>query len=239
MKFCVSLTTIPSRLEGLNKTIKSINSQTIKADKILLNIPIEYKRFNEKIDENKLKKIKENPNIIINRTIDYGPATKLLGSLKFLQNYDYVIILDDDHKYNKKMFEIFRNSYLQKKSNYSFYVQQIFDLSMGQGADGILIKTDILNEIMKFYNKFIINNKNLFLNDDLSISMYINYIKHDNILDISKKFKEETNKNLVYEVHTTINSLKDILNKNFLNRRKIAKIEIIKFKIKKYLNRIF
>ena len=193
MKFCVSLTTIPSRLEGLNKTIKSINSQTIKADKILLNIPIEYKRFNEKIDENKLKKIKENPNII--NYIDKPDIPAV--SLKFLQNYDYVIILDDDHKYNKKMFEIFRNSYLQKKSNYSFYVQQIFDLSMGQGADGILIKTDILNEIMKFYNKFIINNKNLFLNDDLSISMYINYIKHDNILDISKKFKEETNKNIV------------------------------------------
>ena len=239
MKFCVSLTTIPSRLKNLNKTIRSIQSQTLKADKIFLNIPNKYERFSQNIDEDKLKEIQKDFNIVVNRCADYGPATKLLGSLNFFHKYEYVIILDDDHIYHKKMFDIFQKSYLEKKSNYSFYVQRIFDLSMGQGADGILISNNILNEIMEFYKKYVLNNKNLLLNDDLAISIYINYVKNKKILDLSKKFKIETNKDLVYEIHSSINSLRNVLAKNFLNRRKIAKIEIIKFKIKNYLSNLF
>ena len=45
MKFCVSLTTIPSRIENINITIDSINKQTIKPDKIFLNLPTEFRRF--------------------------------------------------------------------------------------------------------------------------------------------------------------------------------------------------
>jgi len=45
MKFCVSLTTIPSRIKNVYKTIENLNNQTIKPDKIFLNIPNEYKRF--------------------------------------------------------------------------------------------------------------------------------------------------------------------------------------------------
>ena len=137
------------------------------------------------------------------------------------------------------MFDIFQKSYLEEKSNYSFYVQKIFDLSMGQGADGILISNNMLDEIMEFYKKYVLGNKNLLLNDDLAISIYINYIKNKKILDLSEKFKEETNKDLVYEIHSSINSLRNVLAKNFLNRRKIAKIEIIKFKIKNYFNNFF
>ena len=126
---------------------------------------------------------------------------------------------------------------LEKKSNYSFYVQKIFDLSMGQGADGILISTDSLDNIIEYYEKYISKNKNLFLNDDLAISIYLDFIKNKKILDLSDRFKKETNKNLVYDIHSSNNSLKNLMTKKFLNRRKIAKIEIIKFKINNYLKR--
>ena len=36
-KFCVTLTTIPSRLSSLDKTIKSIEDQTLRPNKIFLN----------------------------------------------------------------------------------------------------------------------------------------------------------------------------------------------------------
>ena len=55
MKFCVSLTTIPSRLKTIHKTINSINAQIVKPNKIFLSIPYNYKRFKEQIDENYLK----------------------------------------------------------------------------------------------------------------------------------------------------------------------------------------
>ena len=43
--FCVTLTTIPTRLNTLNKTLESIKNQTLRPSKIFLNIPTEYHRF--------------------------------------------------------------------------------------------------------------------------------------------------------------------------------------------------
>ena len=88
MKFCVSLTTIPSRIKNVYKTIENLNNQTIKPDKIFLNIPIKYKRFkNDKIRENDISELKK-LNIEVIRCEDYGPGTKLMGSLDKIKNYD-------------------------------------------------------------------------------------------------------------------------------------------------------
>jgi hypothetical protein len=236
--FCVSLTTIPSRLNTIEKTIDSLNKQTLKANKIFLNIPIEFKRFkNQFIDQNKIEKFRDK-GIEITRCNDYGPGTKLLGSINNYHKYDCVIILDDDHIYHNKMFEIFMGEFKKNKTNYSYYIQKIFKLSLGQGADGILINTQNLGKLEKFYDVHVKNNKNLFLNDDLWISMYLEFIEKKPLLDLSNIFYEKTNKKLVYEIHTENDSLKKEMSKKFLNRRKIAKIEYFKFKIKNYFNNL-
>ena len=236
-KFCVSLTTIPSRIHNLEKTIFSLKKQTIKPDKIFLNIPHNFIRFpNDKIEEKKIKEFRD-LDIEIIRCDDYGPSTKILGSVDKTKSFDCVIILDDDHIYDNKMFEIFLEAYEKKRGNYSFYVQKVFSLYMGQGADGILIDVEKLRDIKKFYNKFVFDNTNLFLNDDLWISMYLQFVKHSPIQDLSKKLIEKINKELIYEIHISKNSLKEELGKNFFNRRKIAKLEIIKFKFKNYFNK--
>ena len=229
--FCVSFTSIPSRIDNIEKTIDSINSQTLKANKIFLNLPYEFKRFpNNKFSENQILKLRKF-NIELNRSDDYGPSTKLMGSLEKIKKYKCVIILDDDHIYHNKIFEIFINEFKKNKNNFSFYVQKIFKLNMGQGADGILINTDNLSKIKIFYDRFVKNNDNLFLNDDLWISMYLQFIENNKIIDLSKEFKKITNKDVVYEIHTNIDSLKA---KKILNRRKIAKIEYFKFKLQNY-----
>lgn len=239
INFCVSLTTIPSRIDNIGKTIKSINKQTLKPKKIFLNLPYEYIRFpNSKFSTVQIKKLKKH-GIEINRCFDYGPGTKLMGSLKKIKNYDAVIILDDDHIYHKKMFEILIQEYKETKKNYSYYIQKIFKLNMGQGADGILINTKDLFKIENFYNRYVINNKNLFLNDDLWISIFLQFIAKNKIRDLSNKFEDKTKKNLVYEKHSNIDSLKDIMSKGLLNRRKIAKIEYIKFKIQNYIHNLY
>ena len=43
IKFCVSLTTIPSRIKAVYKTIETIQNQTLKPNKIYLNIPYKDK----------------------------------------------------------------------------------------------------------------------------------------------------------------------------------------------------
>ena len=107
---------------------------------------------------------------------------------------------------------------------------------MGQGADGILINTNNLNKIEIFYEKYVKNNKNLFLNDDLWISMYLQFIENNKICNLSDTFREKTNKDLVYKIHSNVDALKDVAAKKLFNRRKIAKIEYLKFRIKNYFN---
>ena len=222
LKFCVSLTTIPSRLKFIYRTLDSIKSQSKLPDKIFLNIPYKYERFkNEKIDKEILKKIKFK-NLQIVRCIDYGPGTKLLGSIKYIKKFDYVILLDDDHTYNKDMLEIFyREASLNIKNSYSFCVQKIKDCYIGQGADGFLINTKYLKLILNFYKKFVKNNSKLFYNDDLWISIYLNKLIKIKIKSLNKFLKKGFfKKNLsVYKKHTTINALIEEYNLN----RKLAR----------------
>ena len=121
MKFCVSLSTIPSRIKNIYKTIDNLNNQTLKPDKIFLNIPRKYKRFkNETISEVDINSLK-NMNIEITRCEDFGPGTKLMGSLSKIKDYDCVILIDDDHLYNKHIFNIF--------VGYLFWNSCLFNLS--------------------------------------------------------------------------------------------------------------
>ena len=151
--FCVSFTTIPSRINDIKKTIDSINNQTLKPSKIFLNLPYKYKRFKDyEFTKEQLLNLKKF-NIEINRCEDYGPSTKLMGSLKKIKDFECVIILDDDHIYQKEIFEIFISEYTKKRSNYSYYVQKVFKLNMGQGADCMLIGTKDLDKIENFYTK--------------------------------------------------------------------------------------
>ena len=238
INFCVSFTTLPSRIENINKTIDSINAQTLKANNIFLNLPYKFKRFKDySFTERHLKSL-EKYNLNIKRCEDHGPSTKLMGSLKDIKKYDCVIILDDDHVYHEEMFEIFINEFIKNKKNLSYYVQKVFKLNMGQGADGILINTKDLDNIDKFYKKYVSGNKNLFLNDDLWISLYLQFIKNNKIEDLSEEFKIKTNKNIVYKIHSDIDSIKNELSKGFLNRRKIAKIEYCKFRIFNYFSNL-
>ena len=237
-KFCVTLTTIPSRLNTIHKTIESIQRQTLKPNKIFLNIPYEYYRFpGIEISNNELKKFKSEL-VQINRCDDFGPATKIMGGLDDVKKFDCAIIIDDDHIYNERMCEIFIKEFKKVKDNYSCYIQKLFDINMAQCADGFLINCNHLDEINKFYNFYVKKNKNLFLDDDLWLSIYLQKIKKSNINNLIEIFKNETGKNLVYDIHTSIDALSSDIHspKKFINRRKIAKIEYIKFKIKNYFN---
>ena len=217
LKFCVSLTTIPSRFVTINKTLKSLEKQTRYPHKIYLNIPFKYKRFNEK--KFKIDLIKKNSvnNLEITRCVDYGPGTKLLGSLHLIKNFDFVILIDDDHIYEKNMLDIFYNQAIQNlKNSYSFCVYKIKDCNVGQGADGFMINTSYLNKIKYFFNKYVKNNSKLFYNDDLWISIYLNKILNIKIKNLNiflnKKF---FNKNpSVYKKHTTVDALIEVYNKN-------------------------
>ena len=241
INFCVTLTTIPSRLKNLEITIKSLNKQTLKPNKIFLNIPYKYKRFPESsINEKDLENIKKLENVEITRCEDFGPSTKLMGALDKIKNYDCVIIVDDDHEYNELMCEIFIEEFKIKRLNYSFYLNKIFNIKMAQCADGFLINTKYLDKIESFYERFVIKNKNIFYDDDLWFSIYLQLVKKTQIIKTLEIFQKKTGKDVIYNNQNAPDSLNKIIHgpHKLINRRKIQKIEYIRFLIKKIYTNI-
>ena len=82
----------------------------------------------------------------------------------------------------------------------------------------------------------------MFLDDDLWLALYLQKEKKSVIINLITEFKNITKKNIVYNQNE--NSLKDGLHLTvhkdgfFLNRRKIQKIEYIKYLIKSYFIKI-
>jgi hypothetical protein len=233
VKFCVSMSTIPSRIKNISRTLEKIKNQTLQPDKIFLNIPYKYKRFKDaQIKEQDLIDI-EKDNLVINRCEDFGPGTKIMGSLEKIKNYDCVIILDDDHIYDENIFSIFIEEFKKNKINYSFYLNKIFSIKMGQCADGFLVNTNLLDDISKFYERYVKKNKNMFMDDDLWLAIYLQKEKKSEIKNLIEIFRNRTKKNVVYEQHENYNTdgLHLTIHKPgiFLNRRKIQKIEYLKY----------
>ena len=91
----ISLTTIPKRLKNLKKSIDSLLNQTYKPNKIFINIPSRYKRFKETIEDKDIPRF-DNPIVEITRCEDFGPGTKLLGSLDKFEKNSLIIFLEDE-----------------------------------------------------------------------------------------------------------------------------------------------
>ena len=199
----VSLSTIPSRINTVHKSIESLINQSVKPDKIFLIIPINFKRFKEKISDKDIPKL---PDVVeITRCEDCGPGTKLLGSISKLKKNSLIILADDDQVYENYMIETFNKFYKKNPNNaYSFYVHPLGKFGIGQGADGFAINTNSIQNINLFYEKVVKNNFELFLYDDLWISFFLFFFKKNKILSLHNFLKEDGagRKKTIYVSHS-------------------------------------
>ncbi|WP_440672824.1 hypothetical protein [Candidatus Pelagibacter sp. HIMB1715] len=241
--FCVSMTSVPPRFPYLNKTLDSLQNQNIEPEKIFLNIPIKFNRFDVK-EYNFSYLLKKYKNLEINRCNDFGPGTKLLGSIEKIKNYNFVILLDDDHIYRKEMLQIFYNQAIQNIENsYSFCVNDILDCKVGQGADGFLINTKYLKKIKSFFDRYIKDNNKLLLNDDLWISIFLNKIMRIDIISVFKYLKQPLffKHKSIYKKHTQLAAIIETYSSDRKKARKLKYEEncreylIIKKKTKNFL----
>lgn len=227
--FCISLSSIPSRFSSVKEVIISLNKQTIKPKQIFLNIPFVYKRF-PTLKDVKIDTFKDivADNFKIVRCEDHGPGTKLLGSINLLKNFDFVILVDDDHYYHPRMCELFGKYFYQNKENaYSFYTTKIYDLTIGQGADGFLINTGHLNGILDFYYKNVRDHKRCFLDDDFWISIFLNKFKFKQVISLEDIKKKEIQEKYIYKKINSIEPLFTDYNKIF-SRRNYAKYHYLR-----------
>ena len=205
----ISISTIPQRLKNIEASIESLLKQTLKPDKIFINIPHKYKRFDEAIDDKQIPKFK-NKIIEVTRSEDCGPGTKLLGSIDKIEKNSLLILADDDHIYEDYMVEKFFYFYSKAPNNaYSFYVHPLGNFGIGQGADGFAINTNYLKGIKDFYNQVVKNYKELFLYDDLWISYFLYFFKKNKILSLREHLKKDKDGKhlLIYKIHTVNSGL--------------------------------
>ena len=199
----ISLTTIPKRLKNLKKSIDSLLNQTYKPNKIFINIPSRYKRFKETIEDKDIPRF-DNPIVEITRCEDFGPGTKLLGSLDKFEKNSLIILADDDHIYEDFMVEKFNYFFSKAPENaYSFYVHPLQNFGVGQGADGFAINSNYLKGIDKFYDQVVKKNDDLFIHDDLWTSFFLFYVKKVKILSLQSHLKKSDSGkfSLIYKKH--------------------------------------
>ena len=229
----VSTSTIPQRIKNLDKSIKSLLNQTKKPDKIFINIPFKYRRFSETIKDDEIPKF-DSSVVEITRCEDFGPATKLLGSLDKLEKNSLVILFDDDHVYENYMIEKFFYFYSKAPNNsYSFYVHPLGNFGIGQGADGFAINTNCLKGIKNFYDKVVKDYKELFLYDDLWISYFLFFFKKNKILSLREHLKKDKDgkPSLIYKKHIVASGLVEMYGKDLIEAvRKRDQIAVESFK---------
>ena len=237
----VSISTIPQRLKNLNETVESLLNQTLKPNKIFINIPYKYERFSETIEDNQIPKF--NSNIVeVTRCEDCGPGTKLLGSLNKFKKNSLLILADDDHVYRDYMIEKFFYFYSKSSNNaYSFYVHPLGNFGIGQGADGFAINTNNLVGIKNFYDEVVKNYKELFLYDDLWISYFLYFFKKNKILSLQEHLKKDSHGKspLIYKTHIVASGLVSTYGKNLkeaVKKRDQIAVESFKYMQEKTKN---
>ena len=232
----VSLSTIPQRVKNLHQSVDSLLKQTKKPDKIFINIPNKYKRFDEIVHDSQIPKFSDS-RIEITRCEDCGPGTKLLGSLNKLNKDSLIILADDDHLYEDYMIEKFYYFYSKAPDNaYSFYVHPLGNFGVGQGADGFAINTNHLEGIKIFYNKIVKDYKELFLYDDLWISYFLYFFRKNKILSLQEHLKKnkDNKRSLIYKTHIVASGLVSTYGKNLIEA--VKKRDQIAFESLKYMN---
>ncbi|KAI9339207.1 hypothetical protein DFJ73DRAFT_846974 [Zopfochytrium polystomum] len=107
VRVVVSMSSFAGRLERVRETIQSLAGQSRRPDKIYIHAPLAIKRINVSselppiVDE-----LKETYKGLLEFTHpeDYGPSTKLLGTLLIEKDPDTIVItVDDDIVYHEHM----------------------------------------------------------------------------------------------------------------------------------------
>jgi hypothetical protein len=98
----VSLTTIPSRLDCIDGTLKSLMRQSLAPAEIRLNVPAYSKRENVAyVVPERLKKLAALT--VVDCDKDWGPSTKVIPPVLSLPEDQRIVVVDDDRIYSKNL----------------------------------------------------------------------------------------------------------------------------------------
>lgn len=210
-KFYISLTTSPTRLPLLATTLMSVIEQkNVQAEKILVHLPKIFKRTNESYPDNlsnvfskKQMKIFAKNKVVFHRIPeDYGPITKLVGALLYLQKLEttdntFIVTVDDDIQYNLFVLDAYNlaierglntmalgfsglmfapNPILQTESLVAVFGNRLCDIL--EGYLSVCYNLAFFQtKTFWSYLETVLTNKECFLSDDLVISNWLSRLK--------------------------------------------------------------
>lgn len=99
----ICLTTIPSRIESLQPTLKSLLNQTRSPARIRIHVP--HFSIREKCRYVIPDWMNGLQSVVIVHCDDYGPATKLLPALRDFEENQPLLVVDDDRIYRRNLVE--------------------------------------------------------------------------------------------------------------------------------------
>ncbi|PKP70844.1 MAG: hypothetical protein CVT82_05080 [Alphaproteobacteria bacterium HGW-Alphaproteobacteria-4] len=98
-KFIISLTTIPTRFGKIGPTLRDLLAQDVKVDEIRLNLARHYRRFPGEVIS--VPDLPEGVTVHWS-DVDYGPATKVLPTVRDHRCEDVdILFCDDDQPYDR------------------------------------------------------------------------------------------------------------------------------------------
>lgn len=171
MQLTVGMTSLPSRVGLLRPTIESLLAGELRPDRIILALPKVSLRercgyaIPDWLDELGVE--------VVRPPADYGPGTKLLGTLPHISDAGYLVLADDDVCYRPDFLKLLMEAQRQDHSaSFSYYVYRSFGLAVGQGCDGFSFWTPNLTGIDQFAETHVLHTP-LRLHDDLWISYFL------------------------------------------------------------------
>ena len=99
----VTLTTLPSRIERIETTLKSLLRQSVSPASIRLNVPAMSRR--EGVAYRVPDRLKGLRSVSVVACDDYGPATKLIPALLGAPPDTRLLVVDDDRIYHTRFIE--------------------------------------------------------------------------------------------------------------------------------------
>ena len=187
------LTTIPSRIKTVHKTIDSI----LQGDPdvfIILSIPLQYSLRFKGVDVQKdvsslSERYNGNTRVRIHRTkVDYGPGTKLVGAVESLRESvrfgaekinlerTSIIIADDDIAYDSERLQRFHKAYkvIADQHAGACKTDKIDDMTTGEGFLGFAIPLSQVKNVKAMYTS-IRDKPHILYHDDIWISWLVTH----------------------------------------------------------------
>lgn len=204
-RIIISFSTIPSRKKHLKSVLISLINQTIKPDKIYINVPKRYNRFKKTFKKPKFLEDKYFKDVEINYMAeDYGPATKFIGSLinDKIKDDDLLLITDDDVQKVKNWIDTLKTYH--KDNRVTCFVEKNLGKEIIWGYLGYIFKKSLfnINDVLDFYSN--VKDKCYLVDDHWftgfchfkKIEIYnIPIITYHDVNNVKKGFKHGDSKN--------------------------------------------